>query len=115
MRSTQHFDPVDVLDQEIREQRRVVVIGRNGRYRVQHDVAIAAVVDVDAANHDAVDGAGISITAVDHRDAIHGPQHVVLADGIQKLERVARHGRYVVRNFLHAGCTRGRGYDNLVK
>ena len=53
LRAAQHFDVVDVLQDEVAEQRRVVDVRRHGGRRRERHVAVGAAVDVDAADDDA--------------------------------------------------------------
>ena len=115
LRPAQHLDPVDVLQHEIAEQRRVVDVGRHGRRRRQRHVAVGAGVDVDAADHDAVGDAGIAVAAILHRHARHRPQRLDGVVDVGTLERFTRHRRDVERNLLHRLVAAGRRDDDFLE
>ena len=57
---------------------------------------------------------GAAITAINDSDAVHCPERLCLVNDILSFQSIARHGRYVVRNVLHAGLARcGRDNDLL--
>ncbi|MBV6418364.1 MAG: hypothetical protein CMLOHMNK_03183 [Steroidobacteraceae bacterium] len=114
LRTAQHFDPLDVLQQEVRVDGRLVEIGRHRRDGRELVVAIGGTVRVHAADHDAVDDAGVAVTAIDDRDAWHGAHQVSVIEDLPAFEDISGDRRDVVGHIDHRfGAPRRRDDDLL--
>ena len=102
LRTAQHLDPLDVAQQEVGENRRLVDIGRDRRDRGGRVVAQRVAIDIEAANPDLVDRAGIAEAPVDHRDAGDRAQQFGAVEGLRRLDLVAAHRGDVVGHVDHA-------------
>ena len=113
--AAQQFHPLQVLEHEVGEYRGIVHVGGNRGYRVQGDVTVEAVVDVNAANDDAVDRAGVAVAAVHHGYAGHGPQQLGLVLDLLVHQLRPLHGRNIVGDVLDRDPARGRGDDHFLQ